>query len=160
MKKRSVQPKNTWRITWRFEDLTRMWWCLCKKSMIWVEWSAIITRRINYTYQEWKNTWWSALGSRIREKSLREKLELDHWWNESNWKKNEERGDFSNLWPIVWLEKGGKSTMKWLGKGWWGIVTWSGYGSGCLCHRIKESQHSTSCTSPTLLDKVLSLKMW
>ena len=57
-----------------FENLRSKWWSLCKQSMIWVEWSVIITRRMNYTYQEYDKAWWSALESRNREKKFERKV--------------------------------------------------------------------------------------
>ena len=60
-----------------FENLTSKWWSLCKQSMVWVEWRAIITRRVNYTYQECEKAWYSALNLEFWWRKFERKVEMD-----------------------------------------------------------------------------------
>ena len=115
LKMRSVQLKNTWRITWRFEDLTWMWWCLCKIFMIWVRGNVITIRRVMKLTKNERKLDDQPLNLEFEWEDLREKWCLILGGNEGNeWSEEWERG-FPNSFGRELLGNEWGSTMRWLG---------------------------------------------
>ena len=112
---RSVQLKNTWRITWRFEDLTWMWWCLCKIFMIWVRGNVITIRRVMKLTKNERKLDDKPLNLEIWVGGFERKVMFDTWRKWGKWVKWRVKESSPAHLDVGLLGKEWDSALRWLG---------------------------------------------